>query len=211
MLDNLAFLQLLATLVPGTYLILLKIIIGAIAGILCIAGAFPYIKAVITDPDVRPARSSWIIWFAVDTITFLGMYSAGTLNWQICGIMVSVTLITTLALIKGKGGWTQLEKVCIFGAAVGIFLWLLPIDPVIAIIVAVGVNLIGAIPTVISIWENPQRENKLAWTLGWLSCVCAVITIPHLTLADAIQPIGFTFNNTCILTLIFLRPLWLKV
>ncbi len=209
--DSLACLILLVNFVPGMYFLLAQIVIGVIAGILCIAGAIPYTKAVITNPDVRPAKSSWIIWFAVDAITFLGMYSAKTLNWQMCGIMCSVTMITTLALIKGKGGWTQLEKVCIFGAEVGIFLWLLPINPVIAILVAAGVNLIGAIPTVISIWEKPQRENKLAWTLGWLSCVCAVIAIPHLTWADMIQPIGFSFNNTCILTLIFLRPLWLKV
>jgi hypothetical protein len=180
--------------------------LSVIAGILFVVGFIPYIRAILVG-TTKPAKASWIIWASLDTITFAGMYVQSSLNGQIIGAIVGAWIVATLALKYGTPGWTWLDKFCIVGAVLGIVLWSVFSNPTLGIVTSVSVVFIGSIPTFVSAFKDPKREDKVGWTIFWVSCVCAVLAIPKLTFEDATQPITFCLIETIMMFILYVKPL----
>lgn len=164
--------------------------LSVIAGVLFFVAFIPYIRAILRK-ETKPAKASWLIWATLDTITLLGMHNKDTLNGQIIGAVLGAWVVALLALKYGTPGWTKLDKFCLAGAILGIVLWQVFDDALFGIMISSIVVFLASFPTFISAWKDPSREDKLAWTIFWISCVCATIAIPQWTLADATQPITF--------------------
>jgi len=105
----------------------------------------------------------------------------------------------------GMPGWTKLDKWCIGGAVLGIILWQVFDEANFGIVISNIVIAIGSIPTFRSAWKDPSHENKLAWTMFWISCWLAVIAIPQWTLADAAQPVTFFIVDGIVTCILFIR------
>lgn len=183
----------------------MKETLSVLAGVLFIAAFVPYIRAILRK-ETKPAKASWIIWATLDAITLLGMFFKDTVNGQILGAVLGAGVVAALALKYGTPGWTKLDKFCLAGAVLGIVLWQVFNDPVFGIVTSLSVVFLGSMPTFTAAWKDPSRENKLAWTLFWVSCVCAVIAIPQWTLADAAQPITFFAIESIMMYILFIRP-----
>ncbi len=183
----------------------MKDTLSVIAGLLFVAGFVPYIRAILRK-ETKPAKASWIIWASLDTITIAGMYAKESVNGQILGAIAGAWVIVALALKFGTPGWTKIDKFCLGGAVLGIALWQVFSNPVLGIMTSLSVVFLGSIPTFTSAWKDPSRENKLAWTIFWISCVCAVIAIPQWTMADAAQPLTFFAIETIMMYILFIRP-----
>lgn len=189
-------------------------LLSTTAGILMMAGFVPYIRAILRDRHLpagtpgktAPTKASWVIWTTLDTITLAGMIVKGTMNGQMIGTIIGAYITVGLVLKFGKPGWSRLDQWCLGGAVLGIVLWALTENPVAGITTSCAVIFLGSIPTFVSAWQDPSRENRTAWTLYWLSCVCAIAAIPAWTLADALQPITFTVIETTMMVILFVRP-----
>ncbi len=182
----------------------MKAIFSVLAGVLFFVGFIPYILSVIRK-ETKPAKASWIIWASLDTITIAGMYAKDAVNGQILGAVLGAWVVVGFALKYGTPGWTKLDKFCLCGAVFGIVLWQVFSNPVLGIMTSLGVAFLGSIPTFVSAWKDPGREDKLAWTIFWISCVCAVIAIPQWTLADAGQPITFGVIESIMMYILYIR------
>lgn len=192
----------------------MKETLSVLAGLLQVAGFFPYVRAILRDRrmpigtpgKMEPSKATWIIWASLDTITLAGMYVKDTVNGQILGAVLGVWVIVVFALKYGAPGWTKLDKFCLGGAVLGIVLWQVFNDPVLGIMTSLSVVFLGSIPTFVSAWKDPNHEDKLAWTISWVACVCAIIAIPHWTLADAAQPITFFAIGSVMMYILYVRP-----
>lgn len=181
-----------------------KYVLTVIAGVLFIIGFVPYIRAIVRK-ETKPTTASWLIWATLDTITLAGMFFKNAVNGQIIGAVLGAWVVVVLALIYGTRGWTKLDKYCLGGAVLGIVLWLVFDNPVFGIVISNVVVFLGAIPTFKSAWGDPSREDKVAWTIYWLSCVVAVLAIPAWTLADATQPVTFFVIETIMMYIVYIR------
>lgn len=189
-------------------------ILSAIAGILFVLGFVPYILAVLRDRNIplgtpgkaEPKKASWLIWASLDVIIIAGMYAKHSVNGLIVGAAVGAWFVVILALKYGAPGWTWLDKFCIAGAILGVALWSVFNDPVLAIATSLGVVFLGSVPTFASAFNDPTKEDKLGWTIFWLSCACAVLAIPKMTFEDAAQPIVFFSIETIMMYLLFIKP-----
>lgn len=182
----------------------MKEVLSILAGLLFVAAFVPYIRAILRK-ETKPAKASWLIWASLDTITLMGMYAKDTVNGQIIGAVLGVWVVSVLALRYGTPGWMKLDKLCLGGAVLGIVLWQVFSDPVFGIATSLSVAFLGSIPTFTSAWKDPSRENKLAWTIFWLSCVCAVIAIPRWTLADVLQPVTFFAIESVMMYILYIH------
>lgn len=193
-------------------------VLSAIAGIVFLFGYIPYIRAIWktrmqplgTRGKAEPAKASWVIWTTLDSINCAAMYAANVLNGQIIGAIMGAMIVVVLALRFGKPGWSALDRLCLAGAAIGIGLWQAFQNPVLGIVTSNLVVAIGSVPTFVSAWHDPSREDKAAWTLYWISCLFAVAAIPHWTLADATQPLTFLAVETTMMFILFVRPRLIK-
>lgn len=178
--------------------------LSVLSGLVFATGFMPYILAILKK-KTKPAKVSWIIWASLDTITLAGMSAENTANSQILVAASGGWIIAALAMKYGLSGWSKFDKFCLAGTALSVILWQIFNSPLLGIITSLGVTFLGAVPTFISTWEDPSRENKLAWTIFWVGCIGMVIAIPHWTLADAAQPIAFFIIETAMMYLLYGR------
>lgn len=181
-----------------------KSFFSVLAGVVFIAGFVPYIRAIVRK-ETKPSKASWIIWASLDIITLAGMYAAKTVNGQIVAAVVGALVVVALAFVYGTPGWTRLDKTCLVGAVGAILLWRIFDSPVLGIVTSSGVVFLGAIPTFISAWKKPENEDKLAWTIYWVSCVCALVAVPQWTFADAAQPVAFFTIESVMMYILHVR------
>lgn len=181
-----------------------KEVLLIIAGLLFIVGFGPYIRAILRK-ETKPVKASWIIWASLDYIVLAGMIAANSVNGQIIGAIVGASTVMCLAMKFGTPGWTKTDKWCLGGAVLGVALWFVFSSPILGIMVSCVVGFLGSIPTFISAWNNPDHENKLAWTIFWLSCVCALFAVPHWTLEDAAQPVTFSAVETIMMYILYIH------
>lgn len=175
------------------------------AGIIFPIGFLPYIYSMLRG-ETKPSKVSWIIWISLDYIVLAGMFAENTVNGQIVGTVFGGTMVFLLALKLGNTSWTNLDKFSLAGGVVGIMLWLITSNPIAAIITSSCTALIGSFPTFASAWKNPRNENRLAWTLFTISCVCALIGVPHWTIADAAQPVAFSIVEGVMMYILWVKP-----
>jgi hypothetical protein len=152
-------------------------------------------------------KASWIIWMSLDLITFTGMAMRSAVNGLIVGAVIGATIVTALAFKYGASGWTRLDRACLSGAVLAIGLWWMFDSPEAGILTSACAILVGSLPTWASAWKNPHGENKLAWTLFWVSCVFGIVAIPQWTIADAAQPMTFFIVESVMMLILFIRPL----
>lgn len=165
-------------------------VLFALIVILQVASIVPYIAAILRR-QAQPVMATWLIWATLDTVTFLGMYAKGALNAQIIAVIGGAWCIALLSLKLGRPGWTRVDKLCLFGAAIAVALWAASGDAALALVTSLTATFLGAIPTFVSAWQDPRRENKVAWTIGTAACIGAMFAVPRWTIADAAQPITF--------------------
>lgn len=182
----------------------MKNIYSVLAGIIWVVAFIPYIIAILSH-KTKPMKSSWIIWLTIDSIIFAGMIAKHSLNGQMVGAVSGGIIILVLVLIYGDRGWTKLDKWCLGLAVFGVILWQIFRDPNAGIATALAVGIIGSFPTVVSVWRDPSRENRLAWTLFVVSCVFAIIAIPKWTFQDAAQPIVFLIIDVAVAFVLYFR------
>jgi hypothetical protein len=164
----------------------------------------PYMYAIFNRRS-QPSIVTWIIWAATDWLAVSSMYSTGDLNPQVVAAAVGATLIAILTFRYGKREWSALDSICLIGALVGVILWILTENPLMAIVASQAVNAIGAIPTIIRSWSDYRRENLPGWTLGFSSCVCMVFALQKWTPNAIIQPFTFLGINIVMMYILWIR------
>ena len=178
-------------------------VLMAVAGILSLVGSLRYIAAVLRG-SVHPKWATWLIWGLLDCVILAGMWLGGKeTNWQIILCTIFAWVIFLLACRYGVPGWNRIDQICLVGALISIGL-LVPY-PQLALGLSLLATGIGAIPTVASAWEDPAREDAIAWACGTLSSVVILIALGVWTFASAAQPITFLVVNGGIWTIVALR------
>jgi hypothetical protein len=175
------------------------------AGFIFTLGFIPYIIAILRG-QTKPAKVSWLMWAALDSITLAGMLSAHTVNGQIIGAVAGAWIIVILAFVYGKPGWSTLDLGCFVGGIIGLVLWQVTKNPVAAIIMAQFSTFVVSFPTFKTAWSTPQHEDKTAWTIYWSSCVVTILTMPRLSWADSAQPVTFFVIESVVMYALFIRP-----
>jgi hypothetical protein len=182
-----------------------KDMLSVAIGVTAAMGYAPYVVAILRG-RAKPAKATWAIWALLDSIALAGMYAEDAVNAQIVIALLGAMAITALGLKYGRGGWTALDRVCLGGAVLAIVLWKAYDSPVLGIMTSLSGVLIGALPTFVSAWKDPSKEDRTAWTLFFVSGLLAVVAIPSWTLQDAAQPLIFFVVNATVALFVYVRP-----
>ena len=181
----------------------------AIAATIISAVAFiPYIWSIIKG-ETRPSGASWWSWTIINTITVFSSWFAGA-SWQVlllpAWLCVSQLAISILSIKRGDNNWDGLNKFCVGGALLGVGLWMVTGQPLIALSISIAADLLASVPNFRHAFKNPEQENKLGWGLGWFSAVFEMFTINKWSLAESGWPLYFLFNMSATLFLVMRKP-----
>jgi hypothetical protein len=152
---------------------------GIVSGGLSMIAFFPYIIDTIQGRSL-PQRASWLIWSVLGSVALASQISEGaTDSLWFAGIQVGGTvLIFALSLWRGTGVlMRRSDYKVLFAAAVGIGLWYLTDTPAYALIISIGVSLLGGAVTVAKAYANPSSETMSFWIWSGVSAVFAILSV----------------------------------
>ena len=182
-------------------------IFGITAGVFSIIAFVPYIWAIFKG-KTRPSGASWWTWAFLALVTISSSWSAGA-PWQVLvlpiWLLFSQLGVAILSLRYGDNNWDWLNRACVGAALVGIALWYVTGQPLIALFFAVIADFSAAVPNFRHTWTNPEQENRLGWTIGWFSAFFEILAISAWTLAESGWALYFLFHQTTVLLLVW-RP-----
>ena len=178
---------------------------GISAGVISVLSFIPYIRAILKG-STRPSGPSWWTWFLITTVTVSSSWASGA-TWQVLILPIwlcfSQAFIALLSLKRGDNNWDKLNIFCIGFSVVGLLLWLFTKQPLYALALSILADIFASIPNIRHVWKNPEQEDKLAWSLGWLSSLLQIFAISIWTLAEAGWTSYFFVSMTITLVIIF--------
>lgn len=181
-----------------------------VSAIISAVGAIPYIVGVVKG-NVKPKIVSWFTWCLLAALLTGAALSAGQTT---SAIMSAVSTLVTgiiffLGIKKGDRSLDKLDIVSLAGAFVGICIWLLLDNPTLAIFVAVAVDIIAFIPTIVHGWTAPEEESLASYGLAAIGAGLGlfVATLANSAIAGVAYPLYSTVFNGLMIVLLT-RETW---
>lgn len=146
----------------------MKEIIGTITVLLCFIAYVPYFKDIFAKKTM-PHPYSWLIWGLTSILIFALQVSHGAGAGSYATATVAVISLIVCALAFRNGGRkdiTYADTLCFIAALVGIALWLVADQPTSSMVLLVGADLIGFIPSIRKAWYKPFEETLSLWTIN---------------------------------------------
>ena len=172
------------------------LVIVIIGSLITVSAVIPYLVEIVRG-QTKPRVVSWFVW---TVLTGLGMAAALAEGQYLTSVLLGTAgFVTLLVVILGwKHGDRHFEKldiVCLVGAMVGIILWQLFDSPAIGALAAVGLDLIGGLPTLIHAWKKPHEETWITFFLSFLGAGIALAAISDWRITSVAYPIYLVAIN----------------
>jgi hypothetical protein len=185
----------------------MKDIFLVLSGVLTIACVLPYLRD-ITRRKTKPRIVSWFNWTLLTGIATAA--AIADQQWPSAVLTGAATITTLLVVILGlRYGDNKIEPfdiACQIGAIVGLILWLIFDDPLIAIIITAAVDFIAALPTFRHSWLKPFEETKVTFIIAAVASSFSLLAINEATVSGLIYPVYILMANLTIASLLQFSP-----
>ena len=185
----------------------MSMIFLALGAILTIVSVVPYLIDILKG-DTKPNLVSWITWTLLTGIATVAELVAG--EWITAVFTASAVVETGSVVVLGlvKKVYVKYETfdiVCQIAALVGIVLWLTFNSPLIGVLGALLIDLIGALPTVRHSWQKPDEETWLAYGICTIAAVFGVLALENFNWISLSYPLYIVLINFVMATVIIYR------
>lgn len=157
---------------------------------------------------VKPNPVTWLFWGIAPLIAALAQFQHGYTPATATTLALSLgPLAIFVAALRVKGKRWRIgafDIACGGFAAVGIILWQVTSDPVVALIFGILADIAGGIPTVRKAYIAPYTEEALPYALSALSMILTVCTVRDWQFINYGFPVYIFGINALIFTLILL-------
>jgi hypothetical protein len=172
-----------------------------------LAGA-SYIVALLQG-KARPNLVSWFFWGLTALIAFgVQLYEgAGSSALITLAIGLSPVIVVAVAIAKGqhKAKFTATDKRCAAVTVAGIAVWLVTKDPMTAMFMAIAVDYVSSLPTIVKLYKQPGSERALPYAISIAAMGVALLTVQDWQLSSWLFSAYILFINLHFVTLISTR------
>lgn len=153
-------------------------IFGLLAVSCALVQYIPYIHGILKG-NIRPQRVAWLIWFALGGVIFFSQLAKGgsASLWVTCMQMTGNLIVFLLGLKYGYGRFTKRDAMSLVIAAFGLVLWAITKEPTVALLIAIGVDSIGAILVATKAYRDPHSEALSTWVFSASAGLCAALAV----------------------------------
>jgi hypothetical protein len=179
---------------------------GLLSGILPMIGVIPYDRDIFKR-KTKPHRGSFLIWSVLGGIAFFTQFAKGA-TWSLFlpGADTLATLsIFILSIRYGTGGLNKRDVGGLLLAALGLILWYFTKQPLTALLIAICVDAVGTILTIIKTWEDPRSETFSSWLLAALGGLFAALAVGRISFALLVYPVYIFVANGAVNVVMLLR------
>lgn len=158
--------------------------IGIVAGVLALIGYVPYIVSTLKG-KTRPNKATWIIWTIVGGLLAFSYLAEGDEKaiWVPLSYFIGPLIVAILSFKYGFSQWSRLDKVCVVVAVLSLVPWALADDAMITLLINLGIDMSGAIPTLVKSYREPDTEDFTAWFIFFAANTLLLFSITQWNLA----------------------------
>jgi len=142
-----------------------KAIFGVLSVLIVILAYIPYLIAIFKK-ETEPHAYTWLIWAITLVIAGAGVWVGGGGFWVTLGFAISTFMVFLVFLLSFKYGTKNITKsdgIVLVLAPIASFVWWGLDNPVLAVLMATGIDLLGYIPTYRKSFSEPWSEDTWAW------------------------------------------------
>jgi len=172
---------------------------GVLSGAVVFLSVVPY--AIRTyQGKIEPVPTTWFLWTLIGLAVLLTYRSSGAQAnvWPAVFGFINPTIIMALSAWR-RGRWrapTIPERFCLFIGVASLAMWTLVRRDAnlaqYALYVALVADICAAIPTILFVWKQPDRDRPLAWVMFAVGYFVAMFAIPQNTFANWVVPVYMT-------------------
>ncbi|PIR89385.1 MAG: hypothetical protein COU07_00600 [Candidatus Harrisonbacteria bacterium CG10_big_fil_rev_8_21_14_0_10_40_38] len=155
----------------------------------------------------RPDPFSWLIWSILAGTIFFAQLSrgGGTGTWATALTAVVCFVIAVVAFFWNKSSIKVIDQVSLVGAFSGIGIWQYTEDPLFTVLIAIGIGILGFIPTFKKAFYRPYEETATTYFLNGLKFAVAFAALGAFNPVTYLYPVSMVLMNTSLTGMIVLR------
>jgi hypothetical protein len=172
--------------------------------VISILGGAPYAVQALRG-RIKPERATWGIWTVILVLSVAGYRAEGGQESSlfILGDLIITAAIFLIAIFKGSGGTSRLDRYCILLSLMGLMVWQISSDPVYQILGTVTADALALVPTIKKTLDDPDNESSIAFFSAALASLLGVISVGHWNLVLIMYPIYlYTVNLITAVTIV---------
>jgi hypothetical protein len=183
-----------------------KIVLGIIATIIGLIGYAPYFRDIFIG-KTKPHVFSWFIWSVLTCIAFVAQVieGAGAGAWVTGFTALICFVISILAVKYGEKQITRIDSLCLFGALVGIVLWLLTDNPLAAVVLITVTDALAFIPTFRKTYHKPEEETLIEYFLASVKFLVGLFALESFNLTTTLYPASLVLMNGAFVVMVLRR------
>jgi len=184
----------------------LKTLLGITAAIVAVINYLPYLYGVVRQ-TLHPHAFSWIIFTLITATVSVAQFTegAGAGAWATGTTSITTFLIACFALKNGGYRITRSDSLSFLGALIAIPVWIITQDPLVAIIILTGIEVLGFFPTYRKAWHKPGDESILAFSLTICKYGLALAATQTYSLATVLFPIALIILSAALICEVVMR------
>lgn len=172
-------------------------VLGIISGTLGIIAIVPYVRDIFRK-KARPERATWWIWTVLTLVALSAQLSAGA-TWSAAmsvGQLAGNITIALLSLRYGYGKFTRRDYAALVAAGMGVAVWQYVGNPIVAIVVAIALDMLGFYLTMIKTWHAPRTETLSTWVMATIASGLAVLIVKDImNMSQLLYPLYIFIGN----------------
>ena len=184
----------------------LKTILGITATIVGLVGYVPYFIDILNG-RTKPHVFSWFVWGILTSIAFIAqlMEDAGPGSWVTGSTALICLIVAWLALTRGEKNITRFDWYCFISALVGIILWVLTDNVLLAIVIVTITDALAYIPTFRKTYSKPYEETLIEYALGSLKFLIGLFALEAFDLVNWLYPLSLVIMNGAFVVMAIIR------
>lgn len=156
----------------------IKVVFATIGVIIGIIGFFPYLRDVLAK-KTKPHSFTWLIWALTQGVAVAGMWAGGG-DVGAISMTIGTIIIFLIFLLSLKYGYRDIslsDKIILTVALIAIGIWVFLDNPILALLMVTGIDVIGYIPSIRKCFHEPGSETVLAWNAAIAANVFSLLAL----------------------------------
>lgn len=156
-----------------------------ISSIFALISPIIYVKAIVKGA-AKPHRTTRLVLLIITVLTTASLFAQhNTVAIWLAGVSTLQSIVIfTLSIKRGMGGFTKSDGICLIIALIGIILWQVTKNPIVALYCALLADFTGMIPTVVKAYKFPHTEIYQFFLLDVFAGIFSLLAIQRWTFVD---------------------------